>query len=135
MPRSTIAAALALLMLLAPAASARPIDGPKDAAAPLVMPERISDTGGETKVMPERITDHPGDVQTSSLAGTTDATTAALAQERYYASHGAAEPSGRPADGDTPWAAIALGVLGSGLIAAGLTAMTRRSRMRARVAA
>ena len=132
MPRSTIAAALALLMLLAPAASARPID---DAAAPLVMPERISDTGGEPKVMPERITDHPGDVQTSSLAGTTDATTAALAQERYYASHGAPEPAAPPADGDTPWATFAVGVIGSGLIAAGLAVMTRRSRMRARVAA
>src|SRR4029453_16565817 len=69
MPRTTIAAVLAMLLLAAPAASARPADtGYPAYPTPEVTPQ--------PKVMPERITDHPapkaGDVANSR------------AQEDYY---------------------------------------------------
>jgi hypothetical protein len=157
MPRSCIAAVLVFLALLAPTASARVIDGPSEPKAEtaehyLVQSERITDTGGRPHaplVQSERITDHRGPAPTGSLAGTTDETTAALAQERSYASQGDAvaalvreqestsgsgnQSTPAPEVDGTPWAIVALGIAGGVLIAGGLTVMTRRTR--ARVAA
>jgi hypothetical protein len=133
MPRSTIAAVFVLLMLLAPAANARP----------LVQPERVTDTGGRSTVMPERITDHPAGAKP-------DATAAAYAQERYYASQardlsaltreqestsGSNNQGVGAADDDEPWLVLALGIGGAFLAAGGLTVMARRTRTRARVTA
>ena len=140
MTRTFIAAVLAFLVL-APAANARP----------LVQPERITDTGGQPLVQPERITDHRGESPTSSLAGTTDETTAAFAQEQYYKSQGDAlatlakeqeSTSGAgnqgvpsPDSDDTPWAIIGIGIAGGALVAAGVVVAVRRTRPRERVAA
>ena len=140
MTRTFIAAVLAFLVL-APAANARP----------LVQPERITDTGGQPLVQPERITDHRGESPTSSLAGTTDETTAAFAQEQYYTSQGEAlatlakeqeSTSGAgnqgvpsPDSDDTPWAIIGIGIAGGALVAAGVVVAVRRTRPRERVAA
>jgi hypothetical protein len=148
MPRICIAA-LAILALLAPTASARVEEAPVEAKAKnafLVQPERVTDTGGMPKVMPERITDHRSPAPTSSRAGTTDETTAALNQEQYYASQGKAVASlvreqestsgsgnqGAPqpdVDG-TPWAIMLIGIAGAALLAGGVTLMTRRTRTR-----
>ena len=140
MTRTFIAAVLAFLVL-APAAN----------ASPLVQPERITDTGGQPLVQPERITDHRGESPTSSLAGTTDETTAAFAQEQYYKSQGDAlatlakeqeSTSGAgnqgvpsPDSDDTPWAIIGIGIAGGALVAAGVVVAVRRTRPRERVAA
>jgi len=69
MPRTTIAAVLAVLLLLAPAASAMPIDP--------VYSGPTAETKAQPKVMPERISDHP------SLP-TADEVEQALAQEQSY---------------------------------------------------
>ena len=140
MTRTFIAAVLAFLVL-ASAANARP----------LVQPERITDTGGQPLVQPERITDHRAEAPTSSLAGTTDETTAALAQEQYYKSQGdalatlvkeqeSASGAGNqgvpsPDSDDTPWAIIGIGIAGGALVAAGVVVAVRRTRPRERVAA
>ena len=141
MPRITIAAVLAFLVLLAPAANARP----------LVQPERTTDTGAQTTVMPERVTDHP--LPASSRES------GALAQERYYRSYnsvadrdnsvlvreqestsgsgnqGVVRPAAGTSDDGTPWALVAAGIAAAALVAAGLTLTARRTRTRARVAA
>jgi hypothetical protein len=122
MPRITIAAVVAMLLFLAPAASARPADvGYPAYPTPEVAPQK-------PLVMSERITDHPvptadknavalveeqestsgsgnqgvahaefqargrAGVQTGSLAGTTAATVRALEQERAYMTYGAPAP-------------------------------------------
>jgi hypothetical protein len=160
MPRTCIAAALALLALLAPTASARVIeDGwyhPKaeKPAHYLVQTERITDTGGPAPVRqydpktaphyPVQSADHRATAPTGSLAGTTNATTAAIAQEQSYASQGDAvatladkQPStshagGSNADVDSPpWAVLIAAVMGAALVAGGLTLTTRRTRARA----
>jgi hypothetical protein len=138
MTRTFIAAVLAFLVL-APAANARP----------LVQPERTTDTGGQPLVQPERITDHRAEAPTSSLAGTTDESAAALAQEQYYKSQGdalatlATEPQpgsagnqGVPApdSDDTPWAIIGIGIAGA-LGAAGVVVAVRRTRPQEHLAA
>jgi hypothetical protein len=138
MTRTFIAAVLAFLVL-APAANARP----------LVQPERTTDTGGQPLVQPERITDHRAEAPTSSLAGTTDESAAALAQEQYYKSQGDAlatlgtEPQpasagnqGVPApdSDDTPWAIIGIGIAGA-LGAAGVVVAVRRTRPQEHLAA
>ena len=147
MSRTTIAAVLALLVLLAPAANARP----------LVQPERMTDTGAETKVMPERVTDHPLPAYPSP--GREARESGAIAQERYYGSYqpvddaansvlvreqestngsgnqGVASSTGGTSDDGTPWAIVAAGIAAAALVAAGLTMTARRSRARARVAA
>ena len=89
MTRTFIAAVLAFLVL-APAASARLIDEPPAAGGdkPLVQSERITDTGGKPLVQSELITDHRAAAPTSSLAGTTEQSAGALAQEAYYKSQG-----------------------------------------------
>jgi hypothetical protein len=148
MPRISIAAALAMLALLAPTASARvPDEAPVEAKkAFLVQPERVTDTGARPLVQPERITDLRLSAPTSSLAGTTDETTAALNQEQYYASQGKAVDSlvreqestsgsgnqGAPqpdVDG-TPWAIMLIGIAGAAALAGGVVLMTRRTRTR-----
>jgi hypothetical protein len=79
MPRATIAAVVAMLLVLAPAASARPAD--------LGYPAYPTpEVAAKPKVMPERTTDHP--------APKFDAKAAALAQEQYYST------KGNPAVGD-----------------------------------
>jgi hypothetical protein len=173
MPRTSIAAVLAILLLLAPAASARPIglgDPTPEPAKPMVMPERITDhpyvatkagdrlsalvreqestTGsGNQAVAPAepagqaelRARGRDG-VQTGSLAGTTDATTRALEQERAYSTYGAPEPvkpvPAQAADDDsTPWLAIGAGLAAAAAlllaVAALLVARTRRVRVAA----
>ena len=140
MTRTFIAAVLAFLVL-APAANARP----------LVQPERTTDTGGQPLVQPERITDHRAEAPTSSLAGTTDESAAALAQEQYYKSQGdalatlvteqeSASGAGNqgvpsPDSDDTPWAIIGIGIAGGALVAAGVVVAVRRTRPQERVAA
>jgi hypothetical protein len=151
MPRTIIAAVLALL-LLAPAANARPLMEPQPTGdKPLVMPERITDHAGpKPLVMPERITDHRVDMQTSSLAGTTDERATALAQEAYYKSQGAAlaalvkeqESTGGsgnhavpgPDSDVSPWVVVAICIGGAALLAAAATVIARRTRPRAGVA-
>ena len=137
MTRTFIAAVLAFLVL-ASAANARP----------LVQSERITDTGGRPLVQSELITDHRAEAPTSSLAGTTDETTGALAQEQYFKSQGVAlaalvkeqesavnQSVPNPDSDDTPWAIIGIGIAGGALVAAGVVVAVRRTRPRARVAA
>jgi hypothetical protein len=131
MTRTFIAAVLAFLVL-APAANARLIDEPPVAA------------DDKPLVQPERITDHRADAPTSSLAGTTEKSAAALAQEAYYKSQAAAIAAlakeqestsgsgnqGVPSpDSDlSPWAIVAIGLGGAALLAGGLTVVARRTR-------
>lgn len=160
--RSIFVAALAALALAAPTASADPAyypgyPSPMPAQVghphgPIVMPERITDhdrpdTAGNASVAELRARGRDG-VQTGSLAGTTDATTAALAQEQYYASQAedlaalvreqeSISGSGnqgapRPDEDDAPWAIVAIGI-GVAALGAGGLVMARRTR--ARVAA
>ena len=145
MTRTFIAAVLAFLVL-APAASARLIDEQPAAGGdkPLVQSERITDTGGKPLVQSELITDHRAAAPTSSLAGTTEQSAGALAQEAYYKSQGHALAAlvneqestsgsgnhGVPSpDSDlSPWVIVALGMGGAALLAAGVTLVTRRTR-------
>jgi hypothetical protein len=131
MPRIRILlAALAALALAAPAASADPhaIDAhvqaqKRNAAAQVELKARGRDG-----------------VQTGSLAGTTDATTRALAQERTYSTYGVPpierEPAPATADDDdsAPWPLIGAGFLGVALMFGAAVALIARPR-RARVAA
>ena len=78
-------------------------------------------------------------VQTGSLAGTTDATTRALEQERTYSTYGEPAPLERApapapvtADDGTPWALIGAGFAGVALLfgsAVLLVARPRRTRV------
>ena len=160
MPRTCIAAVLAFLTLLAPTASARVIDdgqsGPTAAKAAhyLVQSERITDTGGPPPTpqydaetaphYPVPSAGHRATAPTGSLAGTTDATTAAIAQERSYASQGdavAALADKQPSTGGAgssradvdgpPLAILAIAGMGALLAAGGVTLTTRRTRARA----
>ena len=142
MPRTTIiAAALAMLLLVAPAASAMPIDP--------VSPAPAGEAKAQPKVMPERITDHP-------VLPTADEIKRALAQEDYYAHRDPAHatlvaeqeptsgsgnqgtahataPAPLPADDDAPWVLIGAGFLGIALLFGAAVALIARPR-RARVA-
>jgi hypothetical protein len=146
MPRTTIAAAvLALLLLVAPAASARPAD--------LGYPAYPTpEVAAKPKVMPERTTDHP-------VLPTADEIKQALAQEQSYSTKGnpnvgslvleqestsgsgnqgtpqPADDVAPPTDNDAPWLIFALGIAGAALGAGALTVVVRRNRTRARVAA
>jgi hypothetical protein len=108
MPRSRIlVAALAALALSAPTASADPAYYPGYPSPSPTAKDAHPRGPGHAIVMPERITDHDrpdtagnptvatraelkargrDGVQSGSLAGTTDTTAAALAQEQYYMS-------------------------------------------------
>jgi hypothetical protein len=136
MPRTTIAAVLAMLLFLAPAASAMPID-------PV-----YSGPTAETKAMPERSTDHP-------VLPTAEEIKQALAQEQTYSTKGnpnlanlvreqestsgsgnqgpatasAPAPAQAPADDDAPWLIVALAVAAAALGAAALTVVIRRNRV------
>jgi hypothetical protein len=159
MSRTSIAAVLAILLLAAPAASARPIGlGDPTPATPKVMPERITDhpydrdealsalvreqestsgSGNRAAQAELRARGRDG-VQTGSLAGTTDATTRALQQERAYSTYGEPEPL-KPApapaadDDGTPWVLIGTGVAGAALLVGAAALMVARPR-RVRVA-
>lgn len=147
MPRTTIAAVLAMFLFLAPAASARPADlGYPAYPTPEVTPQ--------PKVMPERISDHP-------VLPTADEIKQALAQEQSYSTKGnpdvaalvreqestsgsgnqgpvtasAPAPAPAPADDGAPWLIVALGIAGAALGAGAVTVVARRNRTRARVAA
>jgi hypothetical protein len=131
MPRIRIlVAALAALALAAPAASADPhaIDAHVQAQ------KRNTATQAELKARGR------DGVQTGSLAGTTDATTRALAQERTYSTYGVPpierEPAPATADDDdsAPWPLIGAGFLGVALMFGAAVALIARPR-RARVAA
>jgi hypothetical protein len=124
-----IIAALAALALAAPVASADPhaIDSHNRALLQQQAAQAELDARGRDGV------------QTGSLAGTTDETTRALAQERAYSTYGEPAPIERqPApvttdDDDTPWALIGAGVLGIALVFGAAVALVARPR-RARVA-
>jgi hypothetical protein len=148
MHRLTIAAVLAMLLLAAPVASARPADvGYPAYPSPTVAPT--------PKVMPERITDHPrlptadeiknalAQEQSYSTKGnpnvamTGDADRAALVREQESTSGSgnqgpvrasAPAPVPAPADDDAPWLIVALGLAGTALGAAALIVVLRRTR-------
>ena len=147
MPRITIAAVLATLLMVAPAASARPAD----AGYPAYPTPEVA---AQPNVIPERITDHP--------APTARDITNALEMEKYYSHMGSPDVGGHsalvleqestsgsgnqgpahastsapaPADDDAPWLIVALGIAGAALGAAALTVVVRRNRTRAGVAA
>jgi hypothetical protein len=155
---SIAAAALAILLLAAPAASARPADlgyPTPEADKPMVMPERITDHPAESpgaKRQDFRSADAIDSatqaelrargrdgMQTGSLAGTTEETARALAQERTYSTYGEPEPiKAAPvavADDDgTPWGLIAAGAGGIALLFGAAVMLVVRPR-RVRVAA
>jgi MYXO-CTERM domain-containing protein len=121
MPRTTIAAVLAMLLLLAPAASARPLDAGYPAyPTPEVTPQ--------PEVMPERITDHP--------APKADVGSLVLEEESTSGSGNQgvarpAEPAPAPATtgDDTPWPLIGAGIVVLLGVAALLVARQRRPRV------
>ena len=139
MPRTTIAAVLAMLLFLAPAASARPADVGYPAYPTPEVP-------AEPQVMSERITDHP--------APTANDIKNALAQERTYSTKGnpavggfvlerestsgsgnqGTAPAPAPtADDGTPWALIGAGFAGVALLLGSAVLLVARPR-RPRVA-
>jgi hypothetical protein len=140
MSRTAIGAVLAMLLMLAPAASARPIDSGYPAyPTPEVAPK--------PKVMPERATDHP-------LVPTKDEIKRAFEQEQAYSTKGnpnlanlvreqestsgsgnqgpatasAHSPAPAPSDDDAPWLIVALGIAGAALGAGALIVVLRRTR-------
>ena len=158
MPRTTIAAVLAMLLFLAPAASARPADVGYPAYPTPEVP-------AEPQVMSERITDHPPRRRTRSRTrsrrsgptprcrrvrrgsatgaerqpGTTDATARARAGAGY-STYGEPAPLKRapapapvPADDGTPWALIGAGFAGVALLLGSAVLLVARPR-RPRVA-
>jgi hypothetical protein len=121
MSRTTIAAVLAMLLMLAPAASARPIDSGYPAyPTPEVAPKPT--------VMPERITDHPfpKDDAFSALVREQESTSGSGNQGPATVS--APSPAPAPADDDAPWLIVALGIAGAALGAAALIVVLRRTR-------
>jgi hypothetical protein len=127
--RTTIAL-LAMLLFLAPAASARPAD---------VMPERATDHPApkvDSLVLEEESTSGSGNQGT---APRTDAKARALAQERAYSTYGGVRPIEREPtpvtdhDDGTPWPLIGAGFLGVALMFGAAVALIARPR-RARVA-
>jgi len=154
MPRShtlprTVAAALAITALAAPAALARPVDlrspDTKDAAAQADAPQDMRspdtrDAATSPSAREQDLRHLEAGVQTSSLAGTTSdpAIEAALAQERYYATSVKAAPLPVAAqtgvsDGDgAPWVVFALGLAGAAVAGAGGASIAGKTRLRAR---
>jgi hypothetical protein len=109
----TLAVALAVSALGAPAALARPADNVPPATQDL----RHLDAGNDVRSA------SPGQ--------------AALAQERSYSSYGEPTTVTRPArvvvvDGGTPWTTIALGVAGACLMLGAAAAFAGRTRLRTR---
>ena len=135
MPRTRIiVAVLAALALAAPAASADP--HAIDAAATAEKLE-AHDFATYSAAQAELRARGRDGVQTGSLAGTTDATARAHAQERAYSTYGEPapiEPAPAPAtaDDDTPWPLIGAGFGGVALLlglAVLLVARPRRPRV------
>jgi hypothetical protein len=141
MPRTTIAAVLAMLLFLAPAASARPADVGYPAYPTPEVP-------AESQVMSERTTDHP--------APTANDIKNALAQEQTYSTKGnpavgglvleqestsgsgnqgtAPAPAPAPAtDDETPWVLIGVGFAGVALVLGSAVLLVTRPR-RTRIA-
>jgi hypothetical protein len=109
----TIAVALAVSALGAPAALARPADNVPSAADY------------------QRQLDARNDVRSASP------TQAALAQERSYSSYGEPTKATQPSrvvvvDGGTPWTTIALGIAGACLLLGSAAAFAGRTRLRTR---
>jgi hypothetical protein len=135
-----IAAAVVALALFAPAAGARVID-PQPAATPsgqdLRSPDaRDADAATRARTLQDLIRRHHS-LGTSSLAGTTSKSEAALAQERYYSSYGPAPVRHATTDDGSPLLTIVLG-FGLTVLVAGSVAFavrTRRRTARVRVAA
>jgi hypothetical protein len=128
--RTSIAAAvLAILLLAAPAASARPID--------LGYPAYPTPEVTTPTVMPERITDHPADEPKRLSAPFDEGAHSALVREQESVSGSGNQFAGvsRSSDDSTPWALIALSVAATALLAAGLALAARRTRTRTRFAA
>ena len=145
MSRTTIGAVLAMLLMLAPAASARPIDSgypaypTPEVAKPKVMPERISDhalvpTKDEIKhaIAQEKSYSTKGNPDLAGLVREQESTSGSGNQGPATAS--APSPAPAPADDDAPWLIVALGIAGAAL-AAGAVTVVARNRTRARVAA
>lgn len=129
MPRTRIiAAALTALALAAPAASADPHPGFHP----------VQQSSAESAAQAEQSARGRDGVQTGSLAGTTEATVRALAQERAYSTYGApepAQPTQAPAvadDDGAPWMLLA-GFVGIALLFASAVLLVARPR-RPRVA-
>ena len=123
MPRITVAALLAMLLLAAPAASARPIDSGYPAyPTPEVTPK--------PEVMPERITDHPfpRSAELDALVREQESTSGSGNQGPATASSPA--PTAMPDEDDAPWLIVALGIAGAALGAGALTVVARRNRTR-----
>ena len=143
MPRTTttIAAVLAMLMLLAPAASARPADAgypayptPEVTAQPNVMSERITDP----TVVPTAadIKNALAQEQSYSTKGNPEVGGLVLEQESTSGSgnQGVAQPAENAAppaeNDDAPWLIVGLAIGAAFLAGAALTVVARRSRTR-----
>ncbi len=129
-----LVAALATLALAAPAASADPhaIDAHNRAEQSASVAQTELKARGRDGV------------QTSSLAGTTDATARAYEQELAYSTKGnpavagladeqstsrAGQQVAAPDDDGAPWALIAFGIAAAALVGVGVTVTARRSRV------
>jgi hypothetical protein len=129
-----IVAVLAALALAAPAASADPHAMDYHMRAELQAKQQAEQDAAKAEL---RARGRDG-VQTGSLAGTTDATARAYAQEKGYSSYGAPEPV-QPAqaptvadDDSAPWTLLA-GFVGIALLFAAAVLLVARPR-RPRVA-
>ena len=137
MPRTTnhvrririLVAALAALALAAPAASADPHAIDAHNRAEQLTHQSIDSPAGELRARGR------DGVQTGSLAGTTDATARAYAQEKAYSTYGEpspVEPAPATAGDDTPWILVGAGLAGVALLfgaAVLLVARPRRPRV------
>jgi hypothetical protein len=135
-----IAAAVVALALFAPAAGARLIDT-QPAATPagqdLRSPDaRDADAATRARTLQDLIR-RQDSLGTSSLAGTTSKSEAALAQERYYSSYGPAPVRHTATDDGSPLLTIVLGFGLTALVAGSVAfaVRTRRRTARVRVAA
>lgn len=123
-----LVAALAVSVLAAPAALARPVDTPSPQA------RNAAATASSHRVQDLRRLNAGNDIRTPGY------TPGALAgREAYYSSYGpppAAQHSARPVgtDDGAPWTMIALGLAGACLLIA-MLAVARRARLRTHVAA
>jgi hypothetical protein len=120
----TIAVATAVVAVAAPVAAARPIDTPKaaDHASPSAKVQDLRHLKA-------------GQIQTSSLAGTTSHTPSGELGPVYWSyDYEAPAPKSTAVtvDDGTPWTAIGLGVAGACLLVGGGAALAARTRVRAR---
>jgi hypothetical protein len=136
MPRITIAAVLAMFLIAAPAASARPADlgypaypTPEVAAKPKVMSERITDHPAPTAsdiahaYEMEKYYSHKSNPDVGALVLEQESTSGSGNQGPAHAS----APAPVHADDDAPWLILALGLAAAGLGAAALIVVVRRN--------